>query len=315
MFFHIEHTTEYRYSEPATESFSELRLRPRDSLRQKVSRHSTRVEPAVLVESHTDYFGNFVETVSIPFRHPSLVVTSVCDVETKPFNDVLASVQMSVAEARQLHAGQRRELHDFLRPSQIVTFQEGVWRLADEFLPPAAPFSGSLRALNTHLFRTLRYRPGATDAGTTVEQFLKVKEGVCQDFAHLMISVCRAAGIPARYVSGYIETDPVLGHDGEPLDTALIGATASHAWLEIFTPQGLWVGFDPTNDCLEGERHVQIGIGRDYADVPPMKGIFQGSNAQSLSVQVRVTRNADTTAPSSSSSSDADADADAEWSP
>ena len=296
MFFHIEHTTEYRYSEPATESFSELRLRPRDSLRQKVSRHSTRVEPAVLVESHTDYFGNFVETVSIPFRHPSLVVTSVCDVETKPFNDVLASVQMSVAEARQLHTGQRRELHDFLRPSQIVTFQEGVWKLADEFLSPAAPFSESLRALNTHLFRTLRYRPGATDAGTTVEQFLKVKEGVCQDFAHLMISVCRAAGIPARYVSGYIETDPVLGPDGEPLDTALIGATASHAWLEIFTPQGLWVGFDPTNDCLEGERHVQIGIGRDYADVPPMKGIFQGSNARSLSVQVRVTRNADTTA-------------------
>jgi transglutaminase-like putative cysteine protease len=310
MFFHIEHTTEYRYSEPATESFSELRLRPRDSLRQKVSRHNTRVEPAVLVESHTDYFGNFVETVSIPFRHPSLVVTSVCDVETKPFNDVLASVQMSVAEARQLHAGQRRELHDFLRPSQIVTFQEGVWKLADEFLSPAAPFSESLRALNTHLFRTLRYRPGATDAGTTVEQFLKVKEGVCQDFAHLMISVCRAAGIPARYVSGYIETDPVLGPDGEPLDTALIGATASHAWLEIFTPQGLWVGFDPTNDCLEGERHVQIGIGRDYADVPPMKGIFQGSNAQSLSVQVRVTRNADTTAPVP-----APADADGERSP
>jgi transglutaminase-like putative cysteine protease len=310
MFFHIEHTTEYRYSEPATESFSELRLRPRDSLRQKVSRHNTRVEPAVLVESHTDYFGNFVETVSIPFRHPSLVVTSVCDVETKPFNDVLASVQMSVAEARQLHAGQRRELHDFLRTSQIVTFQEGVWKLADEFLSPAAPFSESLRALNTHLFRTLRYRPGATDAGTTVEQFLKVKEGVCQDFAHLMISVCRAAGIPARYVSGYIETDPVLGPDGEPLDTALIGATASHAWLEIFTPQGLWVGFDPTNDCLEGERHVQIGIGRDYADVPPMKGIFQGSNAQSLSVQVRVTRNADTTAPVP-----APADADGERSP
>ncbi len=308
MFFHIEHTTEYRYSEPATESFSELRLRPRDSLRQKVSRHNTRVEPAVLVESHTDYFGNFVETVSIPFRHPSLVVTSVCDVETKPFNDVLASVQMSVAEARQLHAGQRRELHDFLRPSQIVSFQEGVWRLADEFLPPAAPFSESLRKLNAHLFRTLRYRPGATDAGTTVEQFLKVKEGVCQDFAHLMISVCRAAGIPARYVSGYIETDPVLGPDGEPLDTALIGATASHAWLEIFTPQGLWVGFDPTNDCLESERHVQIGIGRDYADVPPMKGIFQGSNAQSLSVQVRVTRNADTTAP-------APADVDGERSP
>ena len=294
MFFHIEHTTEYRYSEPATESFSELRLRPRDSLKQKVSRHYTRVEPSVLVESHTDYFGNFVETVSIPFRHPSLVVTSVCDVETKPFNDALAAVQLTVAEARQLYTERRRELHDFLRPSQIVTFPPGVWALADEFLPPAAPFTESLRTLNTHLYQSLRYRPGMTDAGTTVEQFLKFKEGVCQDFAHLMISVCRAAGIPARYVSGYIETDPVLGPDGEPLDTALIGATASHAWLEIFSPNGLWIGFDPTNNCLESERHVQIGIGRDYADVPPLKGIFQGSNAQSLNVQVRVTRNADT---------------------
>jgi transglutaminase-like putative cysteine protease len=293
MFFHIEHTTEYRYSEPATESFSELRLRPRDSLRQKVSRHYTRVEPSVLVESHTDYFGSFVETVSIPFRHPSLVVTSVCDVETKPFNDALAAVQLSVAEARQLYTPHRRALHDFLRPSQIVTFPEGVWELADEFLPPAASFAESLRSLNTHLFQSLRYRPGATDAGTTVEQFLQVREGVCQDFAHLMISICRAAGIPARYVSGYIETDPVLGADGEPLDTALIGATASHAWAEVFSPNGLWIGFDPTNNCLEGERHVQIGIGRDYADVPPLKGIFQGSNAQSLNVQVRVTRNTD----------------------
>ncbi len=291
MFFHIEHTTEYRYSEPATESFSELRLRPRDSLRQKVSRHYTRVEPAVLVESHTDYFGNFVETVSIPFRHPSLLVTSVCDVETKPFNDALAAVQLSVAEARQLYTPHRRELHDFLRPSQFIQFTEGVCELAEEFLQPAAPFSHSLRELNNHLFRTLKYRPGATDAGTTVAQFLKDREGVCQDFAHLMISVCRVAGIPARYVSGYIETDPVLGADGEPLDTALIGATASHAWLEIYSPNGFWVGLDPTNNCLDSERHVQIGIGRDYADVPPMKGIFQGSNAQSLSVQVRVTRN------------------------
>lgn len=291
MRFHIEHTTEYRYSEPATESFSELRLRPRDSLRQKVSRHYTRVQPAVLVESHTDYFGNFVETVSIPFRHPSLVVTSVCDVETKPLADVIEAVDLSVAEARQLYTPNRRVLHDFLRPSAFIRFPPAVTELAADFLPPSAPFVPAIRALNEYLFRSLKYRPGVTDTRTTVEEFLIAREGVCQDFAHLMISVCRAGGIPARYISGYIETDPIPDADGSTEGTALIGATASHAWLEIFSPNGFWVGFDPTNNCLEGGRHVQIGVGRDYSDVPPLKGVFQGSNSQTLSVQVRVTRN------------------------
>jgi transglutaminase-like putative cysteine protease len=289
MHFHIEHTTEYLYSEPASESFSELRLRPRDSLRQKVSRHQTLVEPRVLVESHTDYFGNFVETLSIPFRHQKLVVTSSCDVETKSYRDVLESVNMTIAEARLLYAGRRRELHDFLQPSRYVQFADGVYEIAAEFLAASAPFAESLLALNNHLFSSLRYKPGATDASTTVDKFLEAREGVCQDFAHLMIAICRVACLPTRYVSGYIETDPPRVQDGVP-STALIGATASHAWVEVFAPSGFWVGLDPTNNMMESERHVQIGIGRDYGDVPPLRGIFKGSRAQSLSVQVRVTR-------------------------
>ncbi len=291
MLFHIEHTTEYRYSVPVTESFSELRLRPRDSMRQKVSRHSTRVEPAVLVEAYNDYFGNYVETVSIPFRHQSLVVTSVCEVETKVFNDALTGLQLTVAEARQLFTARRRELHDYFRPSQFVQYTDTVCELAAEFFPPDAIFSESLLGLNSHLFHTLKYKPGATDATTTVAQFLETGEGVCQDFAHLMLSICRVGGIPARYISGYIETDPVLGPDGEPVAQELIGASASHAWVEVFAPNGHWIGLDPTNNLIEGERHVQIGVGRDYADVPPLKGIFKGSKAQALNVQVRVTRN------------------------
>jgi transglutaminase-like putative cysteine protease len=290
MRFHIEHTTEYVYPEPALESFSELRLRPRDSLRQKVSRHQTLIEPGVLVESHIDYFGNYVETISIPHRHQRLVVSSACDVETKPFNDALSALDLTIAEARQMYQDRRRELHDFLRPSKFIQHVDPVYEMAAEFLPSEAPFSASLLALNSHLFRTLKYRPGATDSGTDVEQFLASREGVCQDFAHLMIAVCRVAGIPARYVSGYIETDPPPpAADGSATGT-LIGAIATHAWLEVFTPTGFWVGLDPTNDMLDGERHVQIGIGRDYADVPPMKGIFKGSRAQILNVQVRMTR-------------------------
>jgi transglutaminase-like putative cysteine protease len=290
MRFHIEHTTEYVYPEPALESFSELRLRPRDSLRQKVSRHQTLIEPGVLVESHIDYFGNFVETISIPHRHQRLVVSSACEVETKPFNDALSALDLTIAEARQMYQDRRRELHDFLRPSQFIRPVPAVHELAGEFLPADAPFAASLLGLNTHLFQTLKYRPGVTDSGTDVEQFLTSREGVCQDFAHLMIAICRVAGIPARYVSGYIETDPPPASEDGSATGTLIGAVATHAWLEVYTPTGYWVGLDPTNDMMDGERHVQIGIGRDYADVPPMKGIFKGSRAQILNVQVRMTR-------------------------
>jgi len=287
MFFHIEHTTEYVYSAPATESFSELRLRPRDSLRQKISRHQTQVQPAVPVESYLDYFGNYVETVSVPFRHHKLIVTSACNVTTHPFVNALTGLDLTISEARLLYKPRQRELHDFLRPSPYITFSRATQKLTDELLPVRASFSAAVLRLNHHIFTHFKYRPGATNVATTVPEFLRLREGVCQDFAHLTICLLRHAGIPARYVSGYIETDPLPGANA---GSQLIGATASHAWVEVFTPNGFWVGLDPTNDMLEGERHVQIGIGRDYADVPPLQGIFKGADRQSLSVQVRVRR-------------------------
>jgi transglutaminase-like putative cysteine protease len=132
--------------------------------------------------------------------------------------------------------------------------------------------------------QSIRYTPGATDVHSDVGQVLKKGDGVCQDLAHVMIGVCRMAGIPARYVSGYIETDSAP-------EEALVGATASHAWLEVLSPNGFWVGIDPTNNQFEGVRHVQIGVGRDYADVPPLKGVFKGPDRQALTVAVRMTRN------------------------
>jgi transglutaminase-like putative cysteine protease len=166
-----------------------------------------------------------------------------------------------------------------------VTFTRGIRALSQKLLPDTADFTTSLYGLNRHVFENLKYTPGATDVTTSVAEVLSHKEGVCQDFAHLMIAICRMAGIPARYVSGYIETDPAP-------EGALVGATASHAWVEVLAPNGYWVGFDPTNNILEGERHVQIGVGRDYLDVPPMKGTYKGTNRQTLSVDVRVRRGA-----------------------
>lgn len=290
MQFLIEHITEYVYPAPATEAFSELRLRPRDNHKQRVTRHATSVQPAVTVDSHTDYYGNIVETIAIPFRHSELVVSSVCQVKTFPLNDAFAGLEdLTIAEARSLYHGKRRELHDFLRPSAFIPFDRAIRTMSQELLPATAGFREALLGLNRHIFSNFRYRPGSTDVTTDVPGFLRQGEGVCQDFSHLMIALCRNAGIPARYVSGYIESDPPPG-EPERRDSRLIGSAASHAWLEVCSPNGMWVGLDPTNNMPEGERHVQIGVGRDYADVPPLKGVFKGPNEQTLSVQVRVVR-------------------------
>lgn len=283
MQFHIVHSTEFDYPKPATEAFSEFRLRPRDTTCQTVAHHQIRVSPSVMTDEYTDYFGNHVETMSVPFRHQRLKVTSTANVITHPHSDVLSGLNIMVCEARRLCESDRRYLHDFLRPSKYVAFSRELKKLAAEHLSETSDFTKGLLALNRHIFEEFEYNPEATDVNTDVNEFLKKKEGVCQDFSHFMIGICRIAGIPARYVSGYIETDPAP-------EGALVGATASHAWVEVLAPNGFWVGFDPTNNILEGERHVQIGVGRDYGDVPPMKGTFKGPNSQVMSVDVRMTR-------------------------
>ncbi len=138
--------------------------------------------------------------------------------------------------------------------------------------------------LNQHIYKSYTYMPGVTDLRTPLSEVIAKRQGVCQDFAHLMIALVRCAGLPARYVSGYIETYS----PGD--ERALTGAAASHAWVEIYLPSGLWVGLDPTNDIQEGERHVQLGVGRDYQDVSPLRGFFKGSERQQLSVAVTVSR-------------------------
>lgn len=307
MNFQIVHTTAYEYSAPAIESYSELRVRPRNTLRQIVSQHATEVFPRIPLEAFLDYYGNWVEALSVPFRHKKLIVTSRSLVETRPYQDALRGLDLTISEAVHLCWPHRRELYDFMVPSTHVSITPEVEAMAKQHLPPKAPFAPAILAFNEYLFRTFKYESGVTDVSTPIAEVLESKKGVCQDFAHVMIAVFRAAGIPARYVSGYIETDaeaaasqslPVVppaptpqDANGKPDDsTRLIGATASHAWVEVYTPNGYWVGIDPTNNIMEGERHVQIGIGRDYADVPPLRGVFKGSEQQLLSVKVKVSR-------------------------
>jgi transglutaminase-like putative cysteine protease len=284
MIFNIVHTTSYEYSAPAIESFTELRVRPRQSAQQLVHRHVTEVTPRAALEEFTDYYDNTVECLSVPYRHKTLTVTSRSTVETLPHKDALGALDLSVSEAVRLNWPQRRELFDFLMPSRHAPITPELEKMSKELLPSRAPFAESMTGLCTHIYEEFTYMPGVTDVRTPISEVLKKRQGVCQDFAHLMIALVRCAGLPARYVSGYLETASVRGESG------LVGATASHAWVEVYSPNGVWVGLDPTNDMRESERHVQIGIGRDYGDVPPLRGVFKGAKRQALSVSVTVSR-------------------------
>jgi len=284
MTFNIVHTTAYEYSAPAIESFTELRVRPRQSNRQTVHHHVTEVTPRAALEEFTDYYENTVECLSVPFRHKCLSVTSRSTVETFPHKDALSGLDLTVSEAVRLNWQHRRELFDFLMPSIHAPITPEIEAMSKQQLPSSASFSESILGLCTYIFRNFAYVPGVTEVRTPLSEVLQKRQGVCQDFAHLMIALIRSAGLPARYVSGYIETEPVYGA------SSMVGATASHAWVEVYLPSGLWVGIDPTNNILEGERHVQIGIGRDYHDVPPLRGVFKGAERQALSVMVTVSR-------------------------
>jgi transglutaminase-like putative cysteine protease len=284
MIFNIVHTTSYEYSAPAIESFTELRVRPRSSNLQIIHTHLTEVTPRTELEEFVDYYGNTVECLSVPYRHKTLSVTSRSTVETLAHKDALSGLDLSVSEAVRLNWPHRRELFDFLMPSMHSPITPELEMLSKELLPSSGSFAECILTLNHYIFKNFKYMPGVTDIRTPLADVLKTRQGVCQDFAHLMIALIRCAGLPARYVSGYIETEPV------DEVTGLAGATASHAWVEVFLPSGLWLGIDPTNDMMEGERHVQLGVGRDYHDVSPLRGVFKGAERQRLNVVVTVSR-------------------------
>jgi transglutaminase-like putative cysteine protease len=151
-------------------------------------------------------------------------------------------------------------------------------------LQPGADIFAVARNLMERIYRDFDYTPGATQTTTPIGEVLETRKGVCQDFAHLMIAALRSAGLPARYVSGYLETVPPPGKK------KLQGADASHAWVEVWTPAFGWIAFDPTNNKLAGDRHIKIAHGRDYFDVQPLRGMFVGSGTQTLQVGVDVER-------------------------
>lgn len=286
MRFKVTHTTRYKYRQPASESFAELRVWPGDTPSQKIISRQLKIEPEVTVDSYTDYFGNRVEFFSVPFRHNALSISAIAEVKTLAVQPPKALLDTPLGEARQLFNSHLYRHYDFLQSTPKVPLHGLSLPEGKRFFREAAPIGECLLKLNRWIYKNFSYTPGATDIATPLPKVLAMRKGVCQDFAHLMLAILRANGLPARYVSGYIEAyDPE-----QPGAAALTGAAASHAWVEALLPGDTWWGLDPTNDQTAGERHVTVAVGRDYDDVAPMRGTYKGAQDQRLQVIVSLRR-------------------------
>lgn len=290
MRFRISHRTHYRYAGTASESFMEARLTPASDDRQTLLTRTLTTSPGCNIHRYTDYFGNAVETFSIIKGHEQLILDSVSEVDTTPLPPPPAALDISVSEARQIYRSEKLKLFEFLMPSPAIALSAAVNRLANQFFKPGAPLGPSILRLNQWFTEAFKYHPGSTRIDTPVAAVLKQKTGVCQDFAQVMIAILRSAEIPARYVTGYIETDSQKKASEAGTAPKLVGASESHAWVEVQLPGGFWWPLDPTNRCEAGERHVKVSVGRDYTDGSPTRGVFKGTYTKQLTAAVVMQR-------------------------
>ncbi len=284
MRFAIIHTTDYRYEHAASEAYVEARLTPPERPGQRILARELVFDPPAPVSTYPDYFGNTTMFYSMVKRHEHLTVTSRLEVETAPVPRPAEALALSVGETRQIFSSVTTDVFDWLRPSPAVPTGGLAVAWARRWLRPDAALGPALEALNGEIHRFFTYDPSATENWTPLAQVWKARAGVCQDFAHIMLSVLRTAGLPARYVCGYIETDPPRN------GRRLVGAVATHAWVEVLAPGRTWVAIDPTNDQWCSERHVAVSFGRDFSDATPLRGTFKGSGGQSMKVKVRMKR-------------------------
>jgi transglutaminase-like putative cysteine protease len=283
----VEHLTSYRYKGTVSDSFGHLRVFPRTTPFQKLLNHAVEMQPATDLHQYEDYFGNQVRFFSVPSRHATLDVLAKSEVTVLPPvipNEVL---DVSIAEARQIYHSRQYDYYDFLKSTQLVPVGIHFQNYIKKHLPDKAPLGEALIQFNEFIHTQFQYQSGKTDVSTTAVKVARLKKGVCQDFSHFMLAVLRSARIPARYVSGYIETTSSHSNSDQP---DLIGSAATHAWVEVLLPGQHWWGLDPTNNLVVSDRHIVIATGRDYNDVPPLRGTYRGAKLDSLDVKVHVKR-------------------------
>ncbi|GAP38506.1 transglutaminase family protein [Piscinibacter sakaiensis] len=283
----VEHETRYAYTAPVSQSWQLARLTPRELPWQRLQSHELRVEPAPDERQESvDSFGNTVTHFGLHGAHRLLTVTMRCRVEVgrrpRPAEAVPLSWEAVRDSVRVATSGHGLEPARMAEPTAQLPLSEAARQYAAASFPRGRDWFEAVTELMQRIHADFEFEPGATTVSTQVDEVLERRRGVCQDFAHLMLAGLRGHGLPARYVSGYLLTDPP---PGQP---RLMGVDASHAWVAAFAPGYGWLEFDPTNDQPADARYITLAWGGDFADVVPLRGVILGGGAQDMDVAVSV---------------------------
>jgi transglutaminase-like putative cysteine protease len=273
MKYDILHRTRYVYATPVRDSFNDIRLQPVSNAEQTVDSFLLRILPSVRLSHYTDFYSNWVHHFEIPEPHGYLMIESQMRVQTHPLA-VLADDAFPCPLEKLGGSQDVDRCYDFLQSSRFVEIEAEAWRLAVDATENQTDVWQAALAMMRFVNNFLKYESNSTHVHTHMSDVISQRRGVCQDYAHLMIGLCRALKIPARYVSGYLATEI---------------ASATHAWVEIFIPGLGWRALDPTHNCQIDETYVKIGHGRDYADVPPITGNYRGTLQRTMEVEVKIT--------------------------
>jgi transglutaminase-like putative cysteine protease len=279
MAYSVKHITTFRYDPAVRESMMELRMQPRTDFRQRCLSFSLDINPRAHMLMYRDFYGNAVHNFDIPERHNIIELTAQAIV------DVLRAPDLEHGDHHtweELDARvEESDYWEMMLPSQFARPTLLLQELAAELeLARRCNPYDLLSEMTVQLYEKFDYVPNSTDVDSPIDDALRSRRGVCQDFAHIMITLVRQLKIPCRYVSGY------LYHEDKSMDRSPSGAT--HAWVEAYLGDLGWVAFDPTNNLVGCDRHVRVAVGRDYADVPPTRGIYKGDAESELSVLVTV---------------------------
>nr|WP_315164089.1 transglutaminase family protein [uncultured Flavobacterium sp.] len=285
MKYKLKHQTIYTYVNAVHNYQSIVCLQPLNSAKQICSNFKIEIEPRpAKIYSRKDFFGNTLHYFSLHESHKSLKVLVSSDIEV--LNDIIQPLNpISCEDARkkfQMDHSLKIEVLQYQLPSQFIQWDEEIIAFAQScLLPEISLFEGILNLIKK-IYTEFQFKSGSTNINTPLKTVLKERKGVCQDFSHLAIASLRSVGIPARYVSGYIETLPPKGKP------KLEGSDASHAWISVYIPEMGWCEFDPTNNMIPQQRHIVTAYGRDFADVSPLKGIIFSSGEHKVKVEVDV---------------------------
>ena len=287
MKYKVTHITDYIYDFPARLCHNLMFQIPPDLPFQHVDEYICEISPKPSFEiERTDFFGNKYLYFSVERSHKNLSVMSrsIVELSVPSWSNVKAEETMEWEKVvALLHSTKTStDVRQYYLESNHVQFVDGIKEYSLKSFTPERPIMEAVLDLNTRIFKDFAFTPGFTDISTPLEKVFKHRKGVCQDFAHFALACLRAIGLSARYVSGYLETLPP---PGKP---KLIGADASHAWIAVYIPEHDWVEFDATNNLLVNDKHIRVAVGRDFADVTPLKGIVYSGSEQEMKVSVDV---------------------------